>query len=121
MAYASIFTISYFAFVSYFVIFIVTYTVILIAITVGTHRAAFVESESREFRRLCVLALVLNLFAGLGLWLPEHVLLPCTHPLQRLKLHAWFHLCGGLGTYAWMLGAVVARTERMRRPTLGHG
>jgi dihydroceramidase len=114
-AYALTFTVVYFAFASYFAVFAVTYTVILIAITVGTHRAAFVERKSREFRRLCVAALAFNLLAGLGLWLPEHVLLPCDHPLQRMELHAWFHLFGGLGTYAWMLGAVVDRTERVGR------
>jgi hypothetical protein len=105
---AAFFTLAYFAFPVH-VLFIGAYVVMLLYLASGTLRLALSASSSPAFRRLCLLTLGLNLFAGVGLWLPEHVWLPCSHPLQALKLHSVFHLFAGLGTYAWIFALIVDR------------
>lgn len=42
-------------------------------------------------------------------WVPEHLLLPCDHPLQAAHLHGWWHLGAGVGTFAWWTWARLDR------------
>ncbi|MEL7368635.1 MAG: ceramidase domain-containing protein [Myxococcota bacterium] len=53
------------------------------------------------------------------LWVPEHVLLPCDHPVQSAMPHAWFHLTSAVGSYAWLMWAANDRAtliDPTRRP-----
>jgi len=106
-----LFTLAYVALPNH-ALFIGAYVVLLGYLAAGTARIALSAESSPEFRRLAALTLALNLFAGLGLWTPEHLLLPCDHPLQALALHAVYHVVAGLGTYAWITTLIVDRRPR---------
>lgn len=120
--YAGAFTLSYVTFEAYFVFFIWSYASIVAMLAVGALRLAFGAQGSRTHRVL-VLTSVLSYVGGVFvLWIPEHILLPCDHPLQALELHAWFHLTSAVGTYAWILFALWDRLDlRQLDPQLETG
>jgi hypothetical protein len=78
------------------------YALIIAYLSVATARVVFWE-DNRPVMRAFFGASVGSYVGGvLLLWLPEHVWLACEHPLQRLQLHALFHLTSAVGSYAWL-------------------
>jgi dihydroceramidase len=108
-AYAVAFTVGYFAFTDYFTLFIVSYGGLVTLLVVGCIGVAWGEQGSVMHRRLIGSAALFFLGGVFLLWIPEHVILGCAHPLQRFHLHAVWHLAAGLGTY---LGVVFLVWDR---------
>jgi dihydroceramidase len=101
-AYAVTVTVSYFVVQRYFQLFMTAYVLIIAYLSVATARVVFWE-DNRPVMRAFFGASVGSYVGGvLLLWLPEHVWLACDHPLQRLQLHALFHLTSAVGSYAWL-------------------
>lgn len=117
LSYAAAFTVAYFALPAYFVFFIVSYAAAVTLLVLWTARVSFVTASDRPRRRLFLLSAGSYVGGVFLLWVPEHVLLPCDHPIQGLQLHAWFHLTSALGSYAWLLWAAYDRQAvKGRRP-----
>jgi hypothetical protein len=86
----------------YFELFMIAYAAIIAYLTIATARVVFTE-DTRPLMRAYFVASVGSYVGGVFvLWLPEHVWLGCDHPLQRLQLHALFHLTSAVGSYAWL-------------------
>ena len=45
-------------------------------------------------------------FGVFGLWIPEHVIFDCDHPIKALPLHAGWHITSTIGGYGWVLWAI---------------
>lgn len=100
--YAVTVAVSYFVVHRYFQLFMTAYVLVIAYLTVATARVALWE-DSRPQMRAWFGASVGSYVGGVVLlWLPEHVWLACDHPLQRLHLHAVFHLTSAVGSYAWL-------------------
>ena len=58
-----------------------------------------------------------SLYAGgfLLLWIPEVIFCPAHPWIERLKLHAWFHLTSAVAPYVFLLFAVYFRYAVLRR------
>lgn len=115
LVYAAAFTVVYALLPSLFLFFILVYAGLVTWLVV---RSAWVSFRvKRDPRRVGLFALSAGSYVGgvFGLWIPEHVLLPCDHPLQSLPLHAVFHLTSALGSYAWLLWAAYDRQDVLRR------
>jgi hypothetical protein len=69
-------------------------------LSVWLFRLAFERTAPPIYKRFFGVATGAMAFGFLGLWLPEHVLLACDHPLQGLHLHSWFHLLATASGYA---------------------
>lgn len=104
--YAVAFTIGYFTFDAYFVLFILTYAFIVAAVVIASGFITFRLESDAALRRLFWWSSGAYVAGVVGLWIPEHVLLPCEHPLQAIQLHAWFHLTSAIGSYAWIRWAM---------------
>jgi dihydroceramidase len=110
--------VSYFVVHRYFQLFMTAYALIIAYLSVATARVAFIEDD-RPIMRAFFGASVGSYVGGvLLLWLPEHVWLACDHPLQRLQLHALFHLTSAVGSYAWLRMMMHHRDGRARAITL---
>jgi len=103
VAYATVFTVAYFSLTSYFTFFIWSYAGIVTILVLGSGRIAWGPMGSRMHRRLIMAGAGLFVGAVFLLWIPEHVLLACDHPLQGLQLHALWHMAAGLGAYLGFL------------------
>ena len=108
-AYAAGYVAAYFLFADLFVFFVGTYALSVVWISVQTYRLAFGAEGSPVLRRLFFCSIGAYVGGFVVLWIPEHVLLGCAHPLQHAQLHALFHLTSALGTYAWVLMALIDR------------
>jgi len=108
-AYAVAFTVGYFTMADYFTLFICSYGALVTALVVGCGYVAWGAEGTPTHRRLVTWAACFFLGGVFFLWIPEHVLLACDHPLQRLHLHAGWHLVAGMGTY---LGVVFLVWDR---------
>ncbi len=93
-------------------LFLGAYAVFISYAGLATLRAAFADG-SALFRRLMSWTAGLQIVGMLAFWLPEHVWLSCSHPLQALELHSLYHLCAGFSAYAWVLAVVVDRREQI--------
>ncbi|HKP60154.1 MAG TPA: ceramidase domain-containing protein [Polyangiales bacterium] len=94
--------VSYFVVHRYFQLFMTAYALIIAYLTVATAHVAFREDDRPEMRAWFGASVGSYVGGVVLLWLPEHVWLSCDHPLQRLQLHALFHLTSALGSYAWL-------------------
>ena len=109
IAFALAFTAAYLFFDRWFVFFVAAYATLVAALVV---RTGWISSRaSPTHRRLFLLSAGSYVGGVVLLWIPEHVLLPCDHPLQAFHLHAWFHLTSAIGSYAWLLWAAHDRAS----------
>ena len=94
-----------------------TYAAIVAWLGLASLKLSF-GAEGDRISRGLVLAAVALFGGGVGFfWMPEHVFLPCDHPLQALHLHSIFHVLAGLGTYIWIVYVVYGRLRcREMRP-----
>lgn len=112
--FAALFSVTYALIPQYFPFFVATYAGLVTWLVVRSVHLTW--RGPAQLQRLLT-GSALTYLGTLSLcWIPEHVLLPCDHPLQALQLHAWWHLGAGWGTYLWIVWAVVDR-----RRTLGGG
>lgn len=95
------FCVAYWTVPAAFLLFVGVYGVIVAWLAIRTLHLSFFRSTSPRCRRMAVLVVAAYLGAFFAFWLPEHVLLPCDHPLQILQLHSWWHVGAGVGTVAW--------------------
>ncbi len=103
--YGVAFTIAYVAFAEWFHFFVVSYALIVAYIVV---RTGALSLRGDVDRRRWFLVAVLAYVGGFAvLWVPEHLVLACDHPLQALQLHALFHLTSAVGSCAWVEWALV--------------
>ena len=100
--YAATVIVGYFVVHQYFQLFMTAYALIIAYLTVATARVAFREDDGPEMRAFFGASVGSYVGGVTLLWLPEHVWLACDHPLQRLQLHALFHLTSAVGSYAWL-------------------
>ncbi|MCA9571078.1 MAG: ceramidase domain-containing protein, partial [Myxococcales bacterium] len=115
-AYAVGFTLAYFVLEAYFEIFLLTFVAIVTYLTLASVWWTWIRPAPRLLSWV-LLGAALSFMGGFfGCWIPEHLILPCDHPLQRLHLHAWWHLGSSTGVYLWFLWTLVDRW-RMQ----GHG
>ncbi len=120
--YAGLFTAGYFWLTDYFTLFIWSYAGLATVLVLGAVRVARGPGATPTHRRLITWAAGLFVGGVFGLWIPEHILLDCDHPLQALHLHSGWHVAAGVGTY---LGILFVMWDRMwlagRSPTLQLG
>ncbi len=109
LLYALAFTAAYAYATSYFLIFLASYSTLVAYVATGSLYVTWILPSPKIQSVLLVVATVAFLGTLFFFWIPEHVLLDCTHPLQAFQLHSWWHLGAGTGTSAWFLWAVVDR------------
>lgn len=108
-AIAIAFTVAYWTIEEYFSLFVALYGVSIACVTIGSAIASFRDGLAAKHVRLFWGA-ALGFLGGLTLfWMPEHVFLPCDHPLQSLHLHSIWHLCAGVGVFLWTRWAMADR------------
>ena len=110
--FAVAFTAGYFFLQRGFIFFVLAYSALVATLVVRTGQISWREGRgpTRSVRRKLFWLSSGSYVGGvLLLWIPEHVLLPCSHPAQALHLHAWFHLTSAVGSYSWMLWAAYDR------------
>lgn len=112
-AYAAAFTVGYFSLAAYFILFITSYALIVAAVVGRSAYITFRLESDRTLRRLFWWSSGAYVAGVGGLWIPEHVLLPCDHPLQALQLHALFHLTSAIGSGVWVLWALHDRQRAL--------
>lgn len=118
-AYGVAFTSAYFTLKDYFVFFIFTYALLVAWICIRSWQIAYRGERSAELQRLFLLSAGVYVGGFALLWVPEHLLLACSHPLQALNLHAFFHLTSAVGTFVWLLFAIYDRQRVLEnRPQL---
>ena len=121
LAYAVGFTVLYATAPAYFAIFLATYAVLVAWMTLASIRWSRAPEADPEAPRLLLGAGTGYLGALTCFWLPEHVLLPCDHPMQALPLHGLWHLAAGYGTWLWFHFARLDRAVATARPLDWHG
>lgn len=96
-----------------FALFIAVYAGVAIWVMGRTIQLSFFQPAPAPMRRAA--AGVIACYGGgfLLCWVPEHLLLGCDHAVQRLQLHAFWHLGAGLGSALWWEWARLDR-ERLR-------
>lgn len=99
VGYGAIVLVAYFTLTGYFVFFLWAYAAILTWLSIGTWRAS---RESQTARRYFWMSVGAYLGGFALLWIPEHLLLACSHPLQSVQLHALFHVTSSFGSYMWL-------------------
>jgi hypothetical protein len=117
-AYAALFTVAYFVSEATFHVFLFSYTAIVAYVALKSMAVTWLRPSPPELARLLAVAAGAFLGATFFLWIPEHVLLGCDHPLQALQLHSLWHLGSGGGTYVWCLWAIADR-RRILGPEAG--
>jgi len=101
-AFAFVFSASYFTLPWAFSFFIAIYGMLVGWLTITSARLTY-DADDHILIRLLTISAV-GFFGGLlGCWVPEHVMLPCDHPVQQLHLHSWWHLLAGTGTFAFIV------------------
>jgi dihydroceramidase len=118
MTYAVTVAVSYFVVHHYFQLFMAAYVLIIAYLSVVTARVAFWEDGRPGMRAFFGWSVGSYVGGVMLLWLPEHVWLGCDHPLQRLQLHALFHLTSAVGSYAW-LRMMMHHRDRPRSASTG--
>jgi dihydroceramidase len=103
--YAAIFTALYLWMEDYFQFFIATYGLLVAAMTVTGVHHTWIKPGHAASGPLLMGSILCYLGSLAFFWIPEHVLLPCEHPLQALHLHGLWHLGAGYGTWLWLLWA----------------
>jgi dihydroceramidase len=114
--YGLAFCLAYFQAESYFILFLVSYMTMAVYI-VG--RSLFITFRGQRvplLEQVGWTALVAFAIGAFLLWIPEHVLLPCDHPLQALPLHAGWHLTSAVGAYGWGLWALIDHKRVLGQP-----
>jgi dihydroceramidase len=102
VGYAVAFTVAYLFLAAWFLPFILTYAGIVAWIVLRSGQLSLIGAPEPGRRRWLLLSAGSYVGGVLLLWIPEHVLLPCDHPLQAAQLHAWFHLTSAVGSAAWL-------------------
>ena len=109
-AYCAAFTLAYFAFPAFFLVFVVSYACAVLLIIHQAHRiyATYVRADrsaaGRWQHRLFWTAAISYPAGLLLLWIPENALCPSFPRLfQYLQLHAWFHLVTGTSPVTFMV------------------
>jgi hypothetical protein len=92
-----------------FALFIGLYAVMIGWVCVRTIQLTWWTPSSPPLRRAALGMIVGYVGSFAFFWLPEHVLLPCDHPLQALHLHGFWHLGGAVGTVSWWQWALLDR------------
>lgn len=110
--FAAAFTLTYAMIPQYFPFFVWTYAGLVTWLVLRS--VAVTARGTPQMQRLLAGSALTYLGTLVGCWLPEHVWLPCDHPLQALQLHAWWHLGAGWGTYLWIVWAIVDRRALRR-------
>jgi hypothetical protein len=112
IGYAAIVMLAYFSLKAYFHFFLGAYGLIVVYLSVGSWRVAFVEDRRPIMRQLFFASVGAYIGGFALLWVPEHVILPCDHPLQHAQLHAIFHLTSSVGSFCWLQLLMQRRTSR---------
>ncbi len=115
LAFGLLFVLAYATATWAFQLFVGVYGLLVVWIAARTLIISFVEPAPRAVRRDAIVVVVAYIGSFLCFWLPEHVILPCAHPLQRLHLHGLWHLGAGVGTVAWWWWAAADRERLSRR------
>jgi dihydroceramidase len=109
--YAVAFTAAYLWIAEYFALFIATYALLVGYVVVRSVNLTWLVDSPPLMRQLLAISAGGYLGTLFFCWVPEHVLLSCSHPLQAWHLHGWWHLGAGIGTYTWFLWAIVDRRQ----------
>ncbi len=102
VSYALVVIVAYFTLKAYFHFFLVAYALIVAYLSVGSWRVAFREDRRPVMKQLFYASVGAYLGGFALLWIPEHVVLACEHPLQGAQLHAIFHLTSSVGSFCWL-------------------
>jgi dihydroceramidase len=108
-AFAACFTLAYATVPWAFALFIGLYAAMIGWVCVCTIQLTWWTPSSPPLRRAALGMIVGYVGSFAFFWLPEHVLLPCDHPLQALHLHGFWHLGGAVGTVSWWQWALLDR------------
>ena len=95
----------------YFVLFLLIYASCITYLFLRTLYLSYTASDNRLLVRLCWSSFGVFLGGFFLMWIPEHVLLPCDHPFQRIQPHSWFHGTSTVGAYMWILWAIADRLK----------
>ena len=110
-AYATAFAGAYFLLPAYFTLFILSYSALIAYLVVRTALVSLREDPRPDRRRWFLLSAGSYVGGVLLLWVPEHLIFDCAHPVQALQLHAFFHLTSAFGSFAWLRWAVLDRRD----------
>ncbi len=105
-AYGVAFTVAYVALAEWFHFFAASYTLLVAYIAIRTGVVSMRIEREAGRRRWFLIAVLAYVGGSVVLWVPEHYVLPCDHPLQALQLHALFHLTSAVGSCAWVQWAL---------------
>lgn len=119
LAYAALFCAAYFLVADYFVLFLVSYGIVVAYVCIVTWRLAFREVRDPRLRTLFWWSVVAYIGGFAVFWVPERTL-GCDHAFQAIQPHTWFHLSGAVGPYAWVLLAATDRLLRLGREPVLH-
>jgi len=108
--YGVVFTVAYFTLEAYFYLFIASFGLVVTYLCLQGWRIAYRLARSPMVRRLFWVASLSFVGAVVVFWLPERFL-PCDHPYQGIYPHAWWHLCGMIGTYTAVVVLLLDRLE----------
>ncbi len=111
VVFSVLFSVAYLRSPTFFSLFITTYALSVAAMVVAAARATYFQPAPDVLKRAFTMPALSYLGALSLCWVPEHVLLPCDHPLQALPLHALWHLGAGFGTYMWTVWTIVDRRQ----------
>jgi dihydroceramidase len=94
---------------AFFTVFVFTYAGLVTYMVIAAIRSTWGDDGPPALRRMFIASAATYLGTLALCWIPEHVLLPCDHPIQALPLHAMWHLGAGFGTYAWVVWSILDR------------
>lgn len=94
-----------------FTLFVGVYAVLVAWLAIRTVQLSFFRPSSRRIRVAAAVVILAYIGSFFLTWVPEHVVLACSDPLQGLQLHSLWHLGAGLGTIAWWEWAMLDRAR----------
>ena len=95
----------------YFALFLLIYASCITYLFLRTVYLSHTATDNALLVRLCWISFGVFLGGFFVMWIPEHVLLPCDHPFQKLHPHSWFHGTSTVGAYVWILWAIADRLK----------
>lgn len=104
--YGVAFVLAYFLAESYFLIFLLSYSSMVFYVIGRAWWLTFKGKRSALLERIGWTSFLAFGFGVFGLWIPEHVIFSCDHPIQALPLHAGWHITSTIGGYGWVLWAI---------------
>lgn len=92
-----------------FTLFVGVYTLLVAWLAIRTVQLSFFRLSPPRVRFAGATVILAYIGSFFVMWLPEHVLFACDHPIQAAQLHSWWHVGAGIGTIAWWEWAMLDR------------